>query len=129
MFHSEVEGAVRRIEERVLALLVTAEPRGEAEAVRHLAPGNRHRLFQLPAPARMQTLDCRPRHVELFGRRPACEFTPLARRSHRRRAKSPSPRRDGRWDTRAGWSDLLSMKFRRRCARRLPRTVATATPS
>src|SRR5438132_7256632 len=77
MFTGEVEGAVRCIEERVLALLAIAESRGEAEAVRHLAPGNCHWLLELPAPARMQTLDCRARHVELFGQRPACEFVRL----------------------------------------------------
>src|SRR5262245_13504207 len=77
MFTGEVEGAVRRIEERVLALLTIAESRGEAEAVRHLAPGNCHRLVELPAPARMQTLNRRARHVELFGQRPACEFVRL----------------------------------------------------
>src|SRR5215472_11681773 len=77
MFTGEVEGAVRRIEERVLALLAIAESRGEAEAVRHLAPGNCHWLLELPTPAGMQTLDCRARHVELFGQRPACYFVRL----------------------------------------------------
>src|SRR5262249_31452071 len=47
MFTGEVEGAVRRIEERVIALLATTESRGEAEAVRHLAPGNCHWLLEL----------------------------------------------------------------------------------
>src|SRR5262249_61504386 len=77
MFTGEVQGAVRRIEERVLALLATTESRGEAEAVRHLAPGNCHWLLELPAPARMQTLNCRARHVELFAQRPVCYFVRL----------------------------------------------------
>src|SRR5215467_9573438 len=77
MFTGEVEGAVRRIKKRVRALLAIAESRGEAEAVRHLAPGNCHWLLELPAPAGMQPLDCRARHVELFGQRPACYLVRL----------------------------------------------------
>src|SRR5215831_10296137 len=78
MFTGEVEGAVRRIEERVFALLAMTESRGEAEAVRHLAPRNCHWLLELPAPAGMQTLDCRARHVELFVQRSACYFVRLS---------------------------------------------------
>src|SRR5262249_48107409 len=77
MLTGEVKGAVRRIEERVLAFLAIAESRSEAEAVRHLAPCNCHRLLELPTSAGMQTLDCRARHVELFGQRPACYFVRL----------------------------------------------------
>lgn len=77
MLSSEIEGAVRRIEKRVLALLAITESCGEAEAVRHLAPGNCHWLLELPAPAGMQTLDCRARHVELFAQRSSCYFVRL----------------------------------------------------
>src|SRR6516165_9003780 len=78
MFTSEVKGAVRRIEERVLALLAITESRGEPEAVRHLAPGNCHWLLELPAPAGMQTLNCRARHVELFAERSTRYFVRLS---------------------------------------------------
>src|SRR5262245_5842279 len=77
MFTGEVEGAVRRIEERVLVLLTITESRGEAEAVRNLDPGNCYWPFELPAPTRMQTLDCRARYVELFAQRSACYFVRL----------------------------------------------------
>src|SRR5262249_57312941 len=71
MLAGEVERAVGRIEQRVCALLPVTEARVEAEAVRHLAPGDRDGLLELPAPARMQTLDGRARHIELLAQRPA----------------------------------------------------------
>src|ERR1700730_3756985 len=48
MLPGEVEGAVRLVEQCVVAVLVRSVTRGDAEAVRHLRPNDRHRLFKLP---------------------------------------------------------------------------------
>src|SRR5712671_7685654 len=66
MFAGEVERAVRFVEQRVRVLLAGTPARGNAEAVRHLAPGHRHRLFQLAATAGMQAFDGRSRQLELL---------------------------------------------------------------
>src|SRR3954462_13210825 len=66
MFAGEIERAVWLVEQRVGALLARLPARGDAEAVRHLAPGDRHRLFELAAAAGMQTLDRRARQLKLL---------------------------------------------------------------
>src|SRR5712691_8775061 len=53
----KVEWPVRRIEQRVIAVLARAVARGDPEAVGHLRPGHGHRLLQLPAMARVQAFD------------------------------------------------------------------------
>src|SRR5262245_60198205 len=123
MFTGEVEGAVRRIEERVFALLAMTESRGEAEAVRHTL-ASRAPSSGRDANPRLPCATCRTVRATI-----CLLLLPLVCRSDRLRAKSPSPKRVGRWDTRPVWSVLSSMKFRRICARRLPRTGATAMRS
>src|SRR6478736_269618 len=66
MFAGEIERAIRLVEQRIGALLARLPARGDAEAVRHLAPGDRHGLFELAAAAGMQTLDRRARQLELL---------------------------------------------------------------
>src|ERR1700716_362164 len=70
----EVERAVRLIEQNVRAVFARTVASGDAEAVRHLGPDNRHRFFELPAPAGMQSFDRRTRRLELLAQRPFRQF-------------------------------------------------------
>src|SRR6478752_6554533 len=64
MLAGEIERAIRLVEQRVGALLARQPARGDAKAVRHLAPGDRHGLFELTAAAGMQALDRGARQLE-----------------------------------------------------------------
>jgi len=61
----EVERTVRLAQHRVVAVLLAAVARRDAEAVGHLRPGDRHRALELLAAAGMQRLDRRAAHLEL----------------------------------------------------------------
>src|SRR6185436_20148216 len=61
MLAGEIERAIRLVEQRIGAFLARQPARGNAEAVRHLAPGDRHGPFELAAATRMQTVDRRAR--------------------------------------------------------------------
>src|SRR5262249_4544695 len=74
MLAGEVERTVRPVEQRVLAVRARMVARGEAEAVGRIRPGNNHRLFELPASARMQSFDRGTALFELLTQGSFCQL-------------------------------------------------------
>src|SRR5262245_61839790 len=74
MLAGEVERTVRLVEQRVLAVRARMVARGEAEVVGRVRPVDRHRLFELPASARMQSFDRGATLLELLAQRSFCQI-------------------------------------------------------
>src|SRR5262245_63789734 len=72
MLAGEVERAVRLVEQCVLAIRARMVARREAEVVGRVRPGDRHRLFELPASAGMQSFDRVAALLELLAQGPFC---------------------------------------------------------